>query len=84
MVAFALGLPFLFVVRGNVDASIAAANAAIWLGWLWIVTFLVAAYTDRWRSLWLLLAAPFALGWPMAALIFGSICHPWGGCVLDG
>jgi hypothetical protein len=83
-IGFVLGAPFYLVFRDtNVEVGIAAMNATIWLGWLWIITFLVAAYTDGWRSLWLLLVAPLALGWP-SFLILSPICHPWGGCILDG
>ena len=83
-IGFVLGVPFLYLARPSVDVSTVLMDATIWLGWLWVLTFLFAAYVEHWRSLWLLPAAPFALAWPVGMLVFGTACHPWGGCVFDG
>ena len=58
------------------DAKVFALNANIWCAWLWIITFLVAVYTERWRSLWLLLVAPLALAWPIFVLVLGRSAIP--------
>jgi hypothetical protein len=37
----------------------------------WVVIFLLAVFIYRWKALWLLLFAPFALLWPTMFLING-------------
>ena len=51
---------------------------SIWLGWLWIGTFVTALYFWRWRALWLLLAAPFALYWPAMWIFVAHACDLLG------
>lgn len=52
----------------------------IWLGWLWIFSFAAAAVSCRWRSLALLVIAPFALFYPSMWVFSAKICDPFGLC----
>jgi hypothetical protein len=83
-IAFIL-TPISFFLRFNTNAAILLLDADIWAAWIWVITFFVAVYINRWRALWLLLAAPFALIWPITTLVVGqNICHWYGRCILDG
>ncbi len=53
---------------------------SIWLGWLWIAIFIGAVCFVRWRALWLLLVAPFALYWPSMWIFVGRACDLFGRC----
>lgn len=57
-----------------------ALTVSVWLGWLWIAIFVGALYFARWRALWLLLAAPFALYWPAMWIFVGHACDLLGRC----
>jgi len=61
------------------DANV--LSAAIWLGWLWIAIFAAALFFIGRRSLWLLLGAPFALGWPILWIFVAHACSITGNCL---
>jgi len=55
-------------------------SVSIWLGWIWIGTFVAALFFRGWRALWLLLAAPLALFWPAIWIFVGHACDLLGRC----
>ena len=52
----------------------------IWLGWLWIFSVIAAFAACRWKSLWLLAWAPFALYFPVLFIFFLDACDIFGRC----
>jgi hypothetical protein len=79
--AFAIGpLRWILSDRGN-DVPLAdSLFVSVWVGWIWIATFVGAIWTARWKALWLLLAAPFALYWPMMWIFVAGACNILGNC----
>jgi hypothetical protein len=57
-----------------------AITISVWLGWLWIAIFAGALYFVRWRALWLLPLAPFALYWPAMWIFVAHGCDLIGRC----
>jgi hypothetical protein len=53
---------------------------SVWLGWIWIATFLGSLFFEKWRALWLLILAPFALYWPAMWIFVGHACDLLGRC----
>jgi hypothetical protein len=53
---------------------------SIWLAWIWIAIFIGAVAFARWRALWLVLVAPFALYWPAMWIFVGRACDFLGRC----
>jgi hypothetical protein len=81
VLAFYIGpLQWFIGNRGNDIPSINAVARSVWLGWLWIGTFVAALYFRRWRALWLLFAAPFALYWPAMWIFVAHVCDLLGRC----
>lgn len=69
----------LYAPSGYVPDS-PALEVSVWLGWAWIAIFVAALYFVRWRALWLLLLAPFALYWPAMWIFVGHGCDLLGRC----
>jgi len=53
---------------------------SIWFGWIWIAIFLGCLFFAKWRALWLLILAPFALYWPAMWIFVGHACDLLGRC----
>jgi hypothetical protein len=71
-----------YFVSGNAIPDVWVLALSVWLGWLWIASFIAALVAYRWKALWLLVAAPFALAWP-AAWVYVAFpsCDPIGACL---
>ena len=69
---------YLMFNRGNDVPEAGILDLSIWLGWLWIVVFVVAVWLGGRRALWLLLAAPFALYWPSMWIFVAHACSLTG------
>jgi hypothetical protein len=65
---------------GNDIPSSSSVSVLIWLGWLWVATFLAALLTAGRRALWLLFAAPFALQQPVMWVFIAHDCDLLGHC----
>src|SRR5438477_281430 len=53
---------------------------SIRLGWIWIAIFLGSLFFAKWRALWLLILAPFALYWPAMWIFVAHACDLLGRC----
>ena len=69
----------LYALPGDVPDGEAVA-VSVWLGWIWIAIFVGALYFVRWRGLWLLPSAPFALYWPAMWIFVAHGCDLLGRC----
>lgn len=83
-VAFFLG-PLRWIIAdtrfgGGTVPNADAVALSVWLGWLWVGTFVTALYFRGWRAVWLLFAAPFALLWPAMWIFVGHACDLLGRC----
>jgi hypothetical protein len=79
--AFGTGPLLWFLLEsGNDIPSSNNVALSIWLGWIWIGTFVAALFARGRRALWLLIAAPFALYWPAMWIFAGHACDPLGRC----
>jgi hypothetical protein len=70
---------FLYAGSNDIPDSYNLARS-VWLGWTWIGTFGTTLLICKWRALWLLLAAPFALYWPAMWIFIGHACDMVGHC----
>jgi hypothetical protein len=81
IVGFLIGpIGWLIFDRGNDIPSSRTLELCIWSGWLWIALFALACVQSPRRSLWLLLAAPFALWWPGMWIFVADACSLTGRC----
>jgi hypothetical protein len=55
---------------GSHSYSQALLPASLAFSGAWVATFLLSIFILRWRALWLLVGAPFALFWPMLFVLF--------------
>jgi hypothetical protein len=47
----------------------------------WLALFLVSVVVFRWKGLWLLLSAPFAVGPAVMIMVYVALCVPTKSCL---
>jgi hypothetical protein len=78
-----------WIIGSIIDAAVAfwwdvpdgqSIALSIRLGWIWIAIFLGSLFFAKWRALWLLILAPFALYWPAMWIFVAHACDLLGRC----